>query len=392
MTKNDNSNYNLKAIGAYIFGGSATIAHLSVGWNINKILEMTDDMLENNAYHFIKNYPNINVLKPSDWNNEHFLNNIKNENYDLLFANNPCSGLSAINRNANVNQPINNKFFEIFNIIDTIQPKAYIIENAPALVSIGTPLLQKMVNQLSNNYRFTIIRDMAGNHNVPMKRLRTLIIGWNKNTFNSLPTINNNIQNDCKIEDVFKNMPKDGSVVIDLNWNNLSKYYYLVKPGQSVLRMCCENYEVIKNDLTHRQDKEIKNAMTKLKLGKNIWDKSPWRLLLKSKCGSLTSVSRYLHPIEDRELTDREYARIMGYPDTFKFYAECKCSPIQCVAQGVPVNFIKYISSEIKRCFEYKSSILGCDGDICFQNNINGTVRYFKIEEFMKLNNLLKMI
>ena len=42
----------MKAIGMYIFGGSQTIGHLLEGWKIDTILEMTDNMIENNAYHF----------------------------------------------------------------------------------------------------------------------------------------------------------------------------------------------------------------------------------------------------------------------------------------------------------------------------------------------------
>ena len=34
-------------------------------------------MIENNSYHFVKNYKdNIKVYRPSEWNNESFLNNL----------------------------------------------------------------------------------------------------------------------------------------------------------------------------------------------------------------------------------------------------------------------------------------------------------------------------
>ena len=103
----------LKACGAYIFGGSQSLGHLQCGFKINTILEMTEDMIENNSYHFVKNYKDsIKVYRPSEWNNESFLNNLYKEKYDLFFANNPCSGLSTINKNANINQPVNNRFFE----------------------------------------------------------------------------------------------------------------------------------------------------------------------------------------------------------------------------------------------------------------------------------------
>lgn len=381
----------LKSCGLFVFGGSQSIAHMQIGWNINNILEMTEDMPENNSYHFIQNYPNTKVLKPSEWNIDSFLNNLKNEHIDLLFTNNPCSGLSYINRNSSINQPANKRFYEVFNVIDRIEPKCFLMENAPALVSTGTPILQDMINKLGNRYNFTIIRDMAGNHNVCMKRLRTLVIGWNQNYFIGTPVINSNIKKEFYIKDAFEGLNDsiyNMEEVIDPNWDNLKKYYYLVKPNSSILRACCENYNIVKNDLTKTQNNQVLKAKNKLQNGGNIWDKSPWRLDYNSTCSSLTSVTRFIHPIENRNLYVREYARIMGYPDYFKFYPnECKCNVIQCIAQGVPVNFIKYISKEIKRCFE--QYYMQNNNKICFQINNIDKRYYYNIEEFNNLENLL---
>lgn len=352
---------------------------------------MTEDMLENNAYHFIKNYPNINVLKPSEWNNEEYLNMLKHEEYDLLFANNPCSGLSAINRNANLNQPINNKFFEVFDTVNAIQPKVFLIENAPTLVTIGTPILQHMINIL-NDYKITIIRDMAGNHNVAMKRTRTFIIGWRKDYFeNKIPLINMNIQNPIFIKDVLGTISNDtyNKEVVKHNYSNLIKYYNLVNKGDSVLRTIYKFCNDIKSDLTETQINSIKTMKKKKQDNKNIWDKSPWRLDENKRAPSMTSLSAFIHPTEDRDLYIREYARIMGYPEDFIFYPnECKCSTIQCIAQGVPVNFIKYISNEIIRCLKRNYNLIE-DVDIIFQNHISKNYFKFNKQEFLNINNLL---
>ena len=380
----------LKACGMYIFGGSASIAHLQCGWNIEQVLEMTNDMPENNSYHFIKNYPEIPVLIPDKWNNDIYLKKLKIKNYDLLFANNPCSGLSYINRNPNVNQPINGRFFEVFNVIDNIEPKCFLIENAPSLVTIGTPILKEMVKLLHEKYNFTIIRDKAGNHNVPMNRMRTLIVGWNKNEFdNKIPLLHMNKQNNCMIKDVLYNINNLNNMeeVIDIQWDNLKSYYNYVKINSSVLRMCCENYNMIKDRITKSQNKAINTAMLKISENKNIWDKSPWRLDEATKCSSLTSISRFIHPTEHRNLYIREYARIMGYPDDFKFYpGECKCGVVQCIAQGVPVNFIKYISLEIKEAFSNNRELLNYD--VIYQNHISKNYSCISSEEFYGIDNL----
>ena len=46
----------MKAIGMHIFCGSQTIGHLLEGWKIDTVLEISEDMPNQNAYHFIKNY------------------------------------------------------------------------------------------------------------------------------------------------------------------------------------------------------------------------------------------------------------------------------------------------------------------------------------------------
>lgn len=386
---------NLKACGAYIYGGSQSIGHLECGWKINTILEMTEDMLENNSYHFVKNYKDsIKVYKPSEWNNDFFLNKLRNEHYDLFFANNPCSGLSTINKNANVNQPINNRFFEIFDLIQKINPKVFLIENAPTLVTIGTPILQKMVNLLNDTFKFTIIRDYAGNHDVCMRRMRTLIVGWNKDYFNYIPIINMNKHKPLTIDNVLEDLPKDSMNMDfdkDLHMKDLEWIYPLVEQGSSVVRTIIKNYDNVIDKVPSKYVNFINNQKKKLEEGKSLFDKSAWRLKSNYIVPSMTSLAQYIHPLEDRELYIREYARIMGYPDDFEFYPnECKCRTIQCLAQGVPVNFIKYISNEIIRCLTEDYNYIDDENIyVNFQNHSKEIGYNYLLEEFYQISNLV---
>ena len=355
---------------------------------------MTEDMIENNSYHFVKNYKDsIKVYRPSEWNNESFLNNLYKEKYDLFFANNPCSGLSTINKNANINQPVNNRFFEIFDLIQKINPKVFLIENAPTLVTIGVPILHKMVNQLGDCYNFTIIRDYAGNHNVCMKRMRTLIIGWNKTYFKYIPIINMNKQDPITIDDVLKDLSKDSLNMEfdkDLHMKDLEWIYPLIEQGSSVVRTIIKNYDEVITKVPDKYIQFINNQKRKLEEGKSLFDKSAWRLKSNYIVPSMTSLAQYIHPIEDRELYIREYARIMGYPDDFKFYPnECKCRTIQCLAQGVPVNFIKYISNEIIRCLTKDYNYIDKEIHVNFQNHSKKVGFAYTKDEFYQVSNLI---
>ncbi len=393
------NNDKLNACGMYIFCGSQSIAHLNNGWNVDNILEMTEDMTEQNAFHFEKNYPNIPIYKPSEWSQNSFLDILKQKQYKLLFANNPCSGLSSINKNANVNQPVNNRFFEVFNVINKIEPETFLIENAPTLVTIGTPILHRMVELLSDKYKFTIIRDMAGNHGVAMKRLRTMIIGWNKKSFNNqIPLIHMNFESKVALKDVIGTIDETTLNANDEHYtifDNVQRLYKDIPYGGTILSECCKQFDNIKDTLTHSQLKSVTTLKNKLDNHLHGWDKSPFKPDPNKQAPSLTSLTRLIHPFENRNMYIREYARIMGYPDNFEFYQdECKCSTIQCIAQGVPVKFIDWISREIKTCLTDNYEIIGGDNiDVVFQQHTHKRCFVFTKDEFNNtpiLNNVDK--
>ena len=363
----------MRAIGCEIFGGSQTIGHLLTGWEVDRILEMTDDMTEYNAYHFVKNYPNIPVINFSDWHNEEYLSKLGE--YDLLFANNPCSGLSSINRNANVNNSANEHFYEVLFAIKNLKPKAFLIENAPTLTGLGLPILRDIQYKLKDLYKLVIINDLAGNHNVAMNRRRTLIVGTRKDFFNDkVANIEAEIQPMFTIGKALEGITNDmPNMEFDsrVNDKDLFRFYHLVPQKQSVMRILAEKFDEIKDDLSEDELRRVKRFRDTLHSKDSVWDKSSVRLDPNYIAPSLTSLAQYMHPTEDRDLYIREYARLMGYPDDFIFYPnECKCSTIQCLAQGVPVNFIRYISNEIMKAFN--GNTIDINGDVMYINQCSG--------------------
>lgn len=52
-----------KAVNAFIFAGSFSIGVMNAGFDLKKVLEISDDMIKQNAYYFHKNYPSIPVVR-----------------------------------------------------------------------------------------------------------------------------------------------------------------------------------------------------------------------------------------------------------------------------------------------------------------------------------------
>lgn len=392
-TLHNNTDSKIKAIGCFIFGGSQTIGHLKAGWNVDRVLEMTENMKEANSAHFVRNYPDIPIILPSEWEAEGYLESL-NGKYDLFFANNPCSGLSRINLHASASNPTNDHFYDVFKIIKKIEPKIFFLENAPTLVSYGTPILKKMVEMIGEDYRFTIIRDKASNHGVCMQRMRTFVIGWNRKHFTKIPLINMNHESVVTISDVLSKS-LDGVANCELvpgkeSYKDCYQLYKYVKPGETILRTSFRIYDEHSIEFSERWKKLVDHELEKIrrKGHKGIWDKSPIRPAGKF-APSMTSLTYIIHPTENRELYIREYARLMGYPDEFVFYPELSSvTCVQACAQGVPVNFIWYISKELRRVFEgIDIEYSGDEGkDIVFQNHSAKEYIQFTKNEFISLS------
>lgn len=371
----------MKAIGMYIFGGSQTLGVMQSGYDVDRILEISDSILNKNAYHFNKNYPNIPIILPSEWKSEGYVENLAKNNYDLFFANNPCSGLSRINPNASVNNETNRFFYDVINNIHLIKPKRFLMENAPTLVTTGLPILNDIVNLLSPDYYINIMNDNAGNHNVSMIRPRTIITGYRKDIYDGPPLYNPDIQQITTVKMAIGDLYSDSfadtlpnNELVNHCFNTLIPFYKYVPNGQTVLEMLTNNPKFDKDLPEDWHIVRIKHYREKLAQGKGYWNKSPMRLYENRTAPSLTGLSLFIHPKFDRDLTLREYARLMGYPDDFIFYTDnndCEVNPIQCIAQGVPVNFIKYVLSQMSETILGNNPIFK-NYNIVYQKNQSG--------------------
>ena len=80
----------------------------------------------------------------------------------------------------------------------------------------------------------------------------------------------------------------------------------------------------------------------------------------------------------------------MGYPDDFDFTdpdGKCKIPVCQAMAQGVPVNFGKYIASQVKLGLEGKLETMK-DAEIIFQDHVKKKASAFTLNEFLGLEAL----
>ena len=384
-----------KAVNAFIFAGSFSIGVMKAGFDLEKVLEISDAMPKQNAFYFIKNYPKIPVITPSEWENDAYLMKLKEENIDLMCCNCPCSSLSSINRNASVDGKNNVHFYRLFDVFEKSQPKVFVVENAPTLVKLGFPIIQDLVRKLSHLYYITVIHDMGGNHGVPMQRMRTMLVGWRKDYFKAHPLVDPAQQQKTTSKDVFGDIWTDTTDDFkSSNYDDISSLYKYTRPNRpfmtSLAIECIENgpgkAEIEKTINASKHKNEFATIFAKQSTTGRLWDKSPFRAAANGRFPSISSVQQFMHPVQDRTLNVKELKRLMGYPDDFDFTdpgKECKVPVNQAIAQGVPVNFGKWIAEQAALGLDGK--LKTTDSDIVYQDNIKNLYSDYDVDEFLAL-------
>lgn len=113
-------------------------------------------------------------------------------NFDLVCAGFPCQPFSQIGKKKGFEENLEgrgNLFFEIARIIEDKRPKAYLLENVQHLVKHDNGNTFNVIRNTLRNLRYTfdykVIRAM--DFNLPQRRPRTFMVGFNKDLVNNIP-------------------------------------------------------------------------------------------------------------------------------------------------------------------------------------------------------------
>ena len=259
---------------------------------------------------------------------------------DLLCAGCPCQSFSYAGKKKGLDDPRGDLLFKFIDIINIIKPKTFLIENVKGLITHNKGETFKLIiNKLNENENYNIYYKCldASKYEVPQKRERLFIIGVNN-----------------KIEKIFE-FPKESinskilmDVLLNVPESQGSKYskekielFKLIKQGE-----CWVNLP---------QELQIKY------LGKSYYSKGGkrgilYRLSLNKPsltllCSPSQKQTERCHPLEERPLTIREYARIQTFNDEYKFIGSIT-SQYKQIGNAIPVELGKKIGEEILKLFD----------------------------------------
>tara|TARA_Y100001935_G_scaffold255540_1_gene269305 strand:+ start:2403 stop:3563 length:1161 start_codon:yes stop_codon:yes gene_type:complete len=255
---------------------------------------------------------------------------------DLLTGGVPCQSFSQAGLRKGLEDARGDLMLKFIDILNLVKPKLFMIENVKGLLTHNNgETMKKIIATINENNLYSITYKCldASKYEVPQKRERVFIVGVLKSLNRSFEfpkeSINKKILKDVLInvpisnglkynqrkQELFKMIPQGGC------WINLPENLQKEYLGNSYY-----NSGGGKRGILHRLSME-KPSLTLL-------------------CTPSQKQTERCHPLEDRPLTIREYARIQTFDDDYEFSGSVN-SQYKQIGNAVPVELAKHMGKSL---------------------------------------------
>jgi DNA (cytosine-5)-methyltransferase 1 len=280
------------------------------------------------------NHPNTNIICKSmiDLNLDEYINKV-----DLLTGGVPCQSFSQSGSRKGLDDQRGQLMITFSDMINKIKPKIFLIENVKGLLTHNNgDTLNEIIKTLNKSNLYNIEYKLlnATDYNVPQKRERVFIIGILKKldikfNFFNIPIIKSSLNDNILLKNVLQNVPQsDGA---KYNQDKIDLFKLIPQGGCWVDLPKDKQISYLGNSYLSGGGK--RGILYRLSMEK------PSLTLL---CTPSQKQTERCHPLEERPLTIREYARIQTFPDDYIFSGSLT-SQYKQIGNAVPVELAKYI-------------------------------------------------
>jgi DNA (cytosine-5)-methyltransferase 1 len=274
------------------------------------------------------NHPNTNIICES-MDKIDYLQYV--DKVDLLTGGVPCQSFSQAGLRKGLNDSRGNLIIKFIDIINLIHPKIFMIENVKGLLTHNKGnTINKIIDELNKNNLYNISYKCldASKYEVPQKRERIFIVGVLK-TLNKVYIYPKETLIKKILKDVLYNVPvSEGS---KYNEQKITLFKMIPQGGCWINLPIDLQKEYLGNSYNSGGGK--RGILYRLSMEK------PSLTLL---CTPSQKQTERCHPLEERPLTIREYARIQTFDDNYKFIGSIS-SQYKQIGNAVPVELAKYI-------------------------------------------------
>ncbi|MDT2768034.1 DNA cytosine methyltransferase [Globicatella sulfidifaciens] len=347
---------NLRVLDLFCGAGGMSLGFKNAGFEIYGGIDFDQAAMETHNFNFDTKYHFCgDITKVTNQEIEDKLKGI----IDGIIGGPPCQGFSAANRwQKDEDDPRNRLFLDYLRFVKIIQPKFFVIENVPQILTRDSGYAKQHILEITSELGYEVSVDVlrASDYGVPQIRRRAFFIGIRKDfnkkfDFKKIKPLFENTTVSEAIGDLME-LERNASfnTLLDKNRSPLQEYYF------------ADDQFFIEN---HELSEHAPNVVERIKYvpqGGNwkdvpaeLWDtqrnnrhSSAYRRLDMNEPSITidTGHMNYFHPIFHRVPTVRESARIQTFSDNFIFKGT-KTQQYRQVGNAVPPVLAHAIANEI---------------------------------------------
>lgn len=345
--------------------GGLSLGFIENGYTVKKAVEFDPSIA--NTYKM--NHPDVEVIV-DDIKNIDKSGVFKKGDADVIIGGPPCQGFSMAGsriREGFIDDPRNYLFKHYFNVVKTVKPKAFVMENVKGIMTMQDGKIFEEIlkifsdaNLLDGSPYHLHYRVVKGvDFGIPQKRERMIIVG----------TLNPIIDFDSLWETTKSEIKKEyphyfDSVTVEDAIGNLgntteSGEVAAPKPSTEYQRSLAGKAKKLKNHTQTKHSNIAIDRMNRVSNGENytvlkeeinsVHSGAYGRLCWDEQAPTITTRfdtpagGRFIHPTENRTLSPREAARIQSFPDDFVFYGN-KTSICKQIGNAVPPKISYFLA------------------------------------------------
>ena len=254
---------------------------------------------------------------------------------DLLTGGVPCQSFSQAGLRKGLDDPRGDLMLKFIDILNLIKPKVFMIENVKGLLTHDNGnTIKKIIETINKNNLYNISYKCldSSKYNIPQKRERVFIVGILKNV-NKNFNFPKESKNKKVLKDILYNVPNSAGLKYSDEKINLFK---MIPQGGCWINLPEElQKKYLGNSYNSGGGK--RGILYRLSMEK------PSLTLL---CTPSQKQTERCHPLEERPLTIREYARIQTFDDNYEFIGSIN-SQYKQIGNAVPVELARQIGLSI---------------------------------------------
>mgnify|MGYP001184502983 FL=1 len=254
---------------------------------------------------------------------------------DLLTGGVPCQSFSQAGLRKGLEDTRGDLMLKFIDILNLVKPKLFMIENVKGLLTHNNgETIKKIIATINENdlYNITYKCLDASKYEVPQKRERVFIVGVLKSLNRSFEFPKEST-NKKVLQDVLIDVPISNG----LKYNQRKKELFNMIPQGGCWINLPENLQKEYLGNSYNSGGGKRGILYRLSMEK------PSLTLL---CSPSQKQTERCHPLEDRPLTIREYARIQTFDDDYEFCGSVN-SQYKQIGNAVPVELAKQIGKSL---------------------------------------------